>query len=126
MKQEINFNSINIQYTTTNLTNIKNISFTGGIYSISICPSGNKIIANYKSLIIYDNYFNIIIQINNSVHNNLITYVVNYDENNFVTCSYDNTIKTWIKSNNEYINNKIINNAHDKYIYQVIYNSKVN
>ena len=31
-------------------------------------------------------------------------------------CSYDKSIKTWIKNNNEYSINKIINNAHDDYI----------
>ena len=56
----------------------------------------------------------------------MITYVDIYDENNFVTCSYDNKIKTWIKNNNEYSINKIINNAHREYIYIVIYNSKGN
>ncbi len=32
-----------------------------------------------------------------NAHNNFINYVYVKDENNFVTCSWDNNIKTWIK-----------------------------
>ena len=97
-------NEINIQYITTNLINTKTISGFNNIHLISIFPSGNIIIGNYKRLTLYDNDFNNIIQINNSAHDNWITYVDIYDENNFVTCSYDNNIKSWIKNktNNEY------------------------
>ena len=58
----------------------------------------------------------------------MITYIDIYDENIFVTCSYDNNIKTWIKNknNNEYSINKIINNPLNNYTYKVIYNSKGN
>ena len=60
----------------------------------------------------------------------MITYVDIYDdiydENNFVTCSYANNIKTWIKNNNKYSINKIIKNAHNNSINKVIYNSKGN
>ena len=117
---------IDFYYSTIYLTNTKTISndnyFTT---SMSIFPSGNILIANSKSFIIYDNYFNNIIQ-TQLAHDNLIIYADIYDENNFVTCSYDKTIKTWIKKDNEYSINKIINNAHDDYIYKVIYTSKGN
>ncbi len=44
----------------------------------------------------------------------------------FATCSLDKSIKTWIKNNNEYSINKIINGAHREKITKVIYNSKGN
>ena len=115
------------QYTYLNLTYINSVKTSNSIYSISIFPSGNIISTSYKSLIIYDKNFNIIQTINNA-HNSIIYYVDIYDENNFVTCSDDQNIKTWIKNNNnnEYSINKIINNAHNKYIDKVIYNSKGN
>ena len=75
---------------------------------------------------VYDKNFNNFIQTNNSPHNAYIIYIDIYDENNFVTCSYDKSIKTWIKNNNKYSINKIINNAHNDYIYKIIYNSKGN
>ena len=117
---------IDFYYSTIYLTNTKTISndnyFTT---SMSIFPSGNILIANSKSFIIYDNYFNNIIQ-TQLAHDNLIIYADIYDENNFVTCSYDKTIKTWIKKDNEYSINKIINNAHTQHIYKVMYTSKGN
>ena len=40
--------------------------------------------------------------------------------------SKDKNIKLWIKNNNEFINNKIINNAHGNSIIKVIYFSNGN
>ena len=59
-------------------------------------------------------------------HSQQIYYVEIKDENNFVTCSNDKTIKTWIKRNNKFEINKTINNAHDDAVIKVIYNSKGN
>ena len=117
---------IDFYYSTIYLTNTKTISIDNYYtMSMSIFPSGNILISNYKSFIIYDNDFNNIIQ-TEYAHDNWVVYVDIYDENNFVTCSYDLTIKTWIKKDNEYSINKIINNAHDDYIYKVMYTSKGN
>ena len=43
------------------------------------------------------------------------------DENNFVTCSNDKKIKTWIKKDNQFEINQIIENAHNQIIRKVIY-----
>ena len=55
----------------------------------------------------------------------MINYVDIKDENYFVTCSYDKTIKTWIKKEKEF--NIIIYNSHEYSISKVIYygNSKL-
>ena len=95
------------------------------INSISIFPSGNIItVSKDKSIRIYEMNFNII-QIIHNAHSNHITYVDIKNEDNFVTCSFDNSIKTWIKKSelneNKYIENHYIKNAHKNLIYNVIY-----
>ena len=66
---------------------------------ISIFPSGNIILGlNNNSILIYGNNLNIIQQISNE-HDLAVNYINIKDENNFVTCSYDLNIKTWIKKN---------------------------
>ena len=87
-------------------------------------PSGNIIsVSEDKSIIIYNNNFNIL-QIIENAHNDFISYIDIKNENNFVTSSYDYSIKTWIKKNNTFQINKIILNAHDSWIRKIIYNSK--
>ena len=67
------------------------------IYSVSMFPSGKMIsVSNDKSIKIYDINFNLIENIENA-HDWGIIYVEIIDENNFITCSFDHTIKTWIK-----------------------------
>ena len=122
----------NILHNNSNIcfTNLKQInSIDNYIISLYIFPSGNIISILFdKSIKIYDNYFNIIQTIPNG-HNDYITYVNIKNEDNFVTYSLKN-IKTWIKnkekSKEKYSLNKIINNAHDDWINQVIYNKNGN
>ncbi len=96
------------------------------ITSISTFPSGNIIsVSRDKSIIIYDIHLNILQNIQKA-HDNIINYVEVKDENNFVTCSNDKSIKLWIKKEHEYINNQIINEAHDSTITKVIYYSNRN
>jgi tricorn protease-like protein len=64
-------------------------------------PSGNIIAVFDKYIIIYDIDFNEIQKIENA-HEDLIHYVDIKDENNFVTCSDDLNIKTWVKINGKY------------------------
>ena len=92
-----NFKSINLQYITTNITNKKNISCPHTINSKSIFPSGNKIVVYDNKFIVYDNNLNNVIQTNTSPHNAYIIYIDIYDENNFVTCSYDKLLKHGLK-----------------------------
>ncbi len=111
-----------IQLKSCNLKNITSIHCHNAfINSVSIFPSGNIISTSKdKSIIIYDIFFKILQHIQNA-HDDWILYVEVKDENNFITCSYDQSIKSWIKNNNEFKINKIINNAHDKAIIKVIY-----
>ena len=96
------------------------------INSISTFPSGNIIsVSADKSIKIYDIHLNELQTIENA-HDDSIIYVEVKDENNFITCSDDKSIKLWIKNEKEYINNKIINKAHDDYINRVIYCSNGN
>ena len=67
------------------------------INSLSIFPSGYIIsVSGDKSIIIYDINLNILQQIQNA-HDKGIGYVEVKDENNFITCSKDKSIKLWIK-----------------------------
>ncbi len=94
----------------------------------SLFPSGNIVAAMSDSIIrIYDINFNIIQNIVKA-HGDIIYYVNVKDENNFVTSSGDNTIKTWIKKDNFFILNHKIINAHKltNNIFQVIYYLKGN
>ncbi len=134
-KDNVNINSIinefvlnqNQNLTKINLTNTNTIQkHSSSVQSASIFPSGNIVsVSNDKSIIIYDNLFNVL-QIISDAHSQEIYYVEIKDENNFVTCSKDKTIKTWIKRNNKFEINKTINDAHDSDIIKVIYNSKGN
>ena len=110
-----------------NLSKIKSIQpHNKSITSMSTFPSGNIISVSVdKSIIIYDINLNILQTIQNA-HNNLISYAEIIDDNNFITCSEDKSIKLWINKDNKFINNKTINNAHKKGISKVIYCSNKN
>ena len=96
------------------------------VYSVSSFPSGNIVsVSNDKSIKIYDIHYNIIQNIKNA-YLGPINYVDIKDDNNFVACSDDKNIKTWIKDKKDYIINKIIKNAHNDSITKVIYFSNRN
>ena len=96
------------------------------ISSMSILPSGKIIsISNDKSIKIIDLNFNII-QTIEKAHVDLITNSDVKDEDNFVTCSNDKSIKTWIKKENKYQINKIIKKAHLNSIRKIIYYNNEN
>ncbi len=100
---------------------IKSINVNNFVYSVSIFPSGNIIsVLSDKSIKIFDTNYNLIQDIINA-HKNCIIYVDVKDENNFVTCSWDKNIKTWIKNKKKFIINKTIKNAHKDGINKVIY-----
>ena len=110
-------NQIKLDY----LVEIKSISNHDSINSIGIFPSGNFItVSNDKSIIIYDNNL-LEIQTILNAHLNSIIYVSIKDDNNFITCSKDISIKIWIKTNNKFQIGQILNNIHSKWINQVIY-----
>ena len=117
-----------IQLTHCNLKQIYSIeAHNDSINSLSQFPSGNLIsVSSDKSIKIYDNNFNIIQNISNAHDKDIIDLNIK-DENNFVTCSLDQNIKTWIKKENKEKNlytfnlNQTINNAHNESIYKIIY-----
>jgi WD40 repeat protein len=115
-------NKHKIQLKNCNLKNSNSIkSHIKRINSVSSFPSGNIIsVSADKSIKIYDIHFNILQNIENA-HNDAIAYVEVKDENNFMTCSSDETIKFWTKKLNDFYLNKIIKNAHDAQINKVIY-----
>ena len=74
------------------------------INSVSIFPSGNIISVSGESIKIYNSNLQTMIQEINKAHKHIINYVEIKDENNFMTCSKDNSIKLWIKKK-KYIRN---------------------
>ena len=49
------------------------------------------------------------------------------NENNFITCSYDKSIKFWEKNEQKnFILKEEINNSHNKWIYKVLYHPNGN
>ncbi len=108
----------NISYTKLKL--IDNYNEHSYISSMANFPSGNLITVSGDSKIkIYNNFLNLIQEIDNA-HKKSIQNVSIKDENNFVTCSVDLIIKTWIKRN-KYELNIIIDKAHKQNITNVIY-----
>ena len=113
-KNKINLKSISVIIEHKNKVNL-----------ISEFPSTNIVsISDDKSIIIYNNKFNIL-QIINNAHDNIIFDLSIKDENNFATCSADKSIKTWIKKNEKnkisYELNYSINNAHNNDIHKIIF-----
>ena len=107
--------SINLIYKTTIYEH------TANIWSMAVFPSGNFVsVGEDKSIIIFDNQYNIIQKIQNA-HSEAINYVNIKDENNFITCSSDKNIITWKKKDNIFILNEKIINAHKDNICKVIY-----
>jgi hypothetical protein len=89
-------------------------------FNINFSIRKNNTVSYDKSIKIYDNDLNIIQSIENA-HDNGIIYVYVRDENNFVTCSLDKRIKTWIKKENKFKLNKIVNNIDYDIIKKILY-----
>lgn len=83
-------------------------------------PSGNIVATFNGFIIIYDIDFKEIQKIENA-HKDLIHYVDIKDDNNFVSCSDDFSIKTWIKIKDKFQLNKVIIKAHSNFINKVKY-----
>ena len=105
-----------------NLQNINSIQpHNENIYSISTFPSGNIIsVSKDNSIKIYDIHLNILQNIINA-HDDAIGYIEVKDDNNFMTCSSDKSIKLWIKKGIKFVINKTLNNCHEQLIVKVIY-----
>ena len=89
-------------------------------------PSGKLIsTSNDNSIKIFNENLDLIQNIKNA-HEDWITYLNIKDENNFVSSSYDESIITWLKKNDIFEKNIIIENAHNHFINKVIYCSNDN
>ena len=86
---------------------------------ISVFPLGNIICAKENFLLIFDFNFKIIQHI--LAHDNDLFCISIKDDNNFVTSSYDDTIKIWKKIKNKFILYYTIINGHNSWIYNVLY-----
>ena len=117
------------QLINLNLKKIKTINkHKKGVNSICLFPSGNIVsVSDDKSILIFDINYSIIQEIINA-HDGWIYYVKVKNENNFITCSYDKSIKFWIKeqNNNIFKLNEKINNAHNEWILKVLYHPNGN
>ena len=119
------------KFNNLNLILIKSLeSHNHRVSCVSIFPSGNFIsVSCDKSIKIWDKINYNLLQCIEEAHDNYINYVSIKDENNFATCSRDQNIKLWIKNENEnekekenkYILNYIIKNAHESWIFKIIY-----
>ena len=109
------------------LENINSIeSHNNWVTSVSVFPLGNIVsVSKDQSIIIYDINFKISQKIENA-HYDGISYVDIKDDNNFITCSFDKSIKLWKKNKNQFINYKTLSNAHNDAISKVIYCSNGN
>ncbi len=116
-----------VQLTECNLKKKSTINADkNSISSVSVLPSGNFVAVSYsKSIKIFEANYNLKQNILKA-HDDTIRYVDIKDDNNFVTCSSDKNIKTWIKINNKFKRNLNILNAHDNSINKVIYYSNHN
>ena len=114
-----------VQIEKSSLTNINLIkAHDDWINSMSVFPSGNIIsVSDDFSIKIFNIHFNLIQTIEDE-NKNAINYVEVKDDNNFITCSSDETIKFWIKKDNQFELDKIIKNAHEAQINKVIYYCK--
>ena len=117
------------QLFSSNLKIIKTINeHKKGVNSICLFPSGNIVsVSDDKSILIFDTNYSIIQEIKNA-HDGWIYYVKVKNETNFITCSYDKSIKFWIKeqNNNKFKLNQIIYNAHKEWILKVLYHPNGN
>ena len=119
IKQE---KKIKTQFLNINLEKIKSITAHNNIISsISLFPIGNLVsVSTDKSIKIWDKNLNLIQLISNA-HDDYIYYVNVKDDNFFVTCSLDLSIRTWKKKDNKFKLYEIIHNAHYDIINKVIF-----
>ena len=111
-----------IQLTQCNLKKIKTLKpHFDWIFCLLSFPSGNLIsVSCDQSIIIYNSNLNIIQNIN-FAHNEPLTCLSIKDDNNFITCSNEGTIKIWNKKTGKFILKEIISNAHSDSINKIIY-----
>ena len=102
-------------------------SHSDSIENVAIFPSGNLVSASHdQSIVIYNNNLEIIQTIKDA-HSSLIWDVQIKDEENFATCSTDNSIKFWKKNvaENKFVLNETIEKAHS-IVNKILYKENVN
>ena len=94
---------LNKQYKLSEIKIVKIIdSHSKNINAIGIFPSGKFVlVSSDQKIIIYDINYTLLQQIQNA-HYLDITYIYIKDENNFITCSFDRSIKIWKKNENNF------------------------
>ena len=109
------------EYTNLYLVSTNNES-KSYVNTVSIFPNGNIITGSIDKIInIYNSNLTTIIQKITNGHLNSILYIDIKDDNNFVSCSSDKNIITWIKKNNYFEINKILSPAHNHFVRKVLY-----
>ena len=94
------------------------------INTVSIFPNGNIISGSIDQTInIYDNNLNIIQNIKEGYSGSVFCIDIK-DDNNFVSCSADKKLITWIKKKNTFVINKTISPAHTQIVRKVLYYQK--
>ena len=93
---------------------------------MSVFLSGNIILVSRdKKVQIYEIIKNKLKIIQNS-HDDIMIYVDIKDENNFIIYSFDKSLKTWIKKENNFKLNHVIKNTHNGELQKVTYLSNGN
>jgi WD40 repeat protein len=92
----------------------------GQISKIAIFPNGNFVsISGDKSILLFDNNYNLIGKIEHA-HDSYITDIYIENNDNFITCSADLSIKFWKKINNNFICKNKINNAQEYSLIKIL------
>ena len=105
-----------------NITVIK--AHSDNITSISNFPNGNFISISWdESIKIFDNKLYKTIQHIEHAHKTWVRSVTVESNNFFITCSLDLSIKSWIKTNDKFINHQTIIQAHDSDINKIMLSS---
>ena len=102
-------------------------SHSDAVENVAIFPSGNLVsVSHDESIVIYNTNFEIIQKIPKA-HNSLIWDVQIKDEENFATCSTDNSIKFWQKDSaeNKFVLKETIENAHEV-VQKILYKKNGN
>ena len=115
-----------IQLRNFNLKKINEIKISNDkIHHLVNFPSGKVMSITYNTFNIFDNNFNLIQTFKNESSTS-ISLVNIKDENTFLTCHFDYSIKIWKKKDNIFDIYKSIPKAHDSHIYNLIYSSNGN
>ncbi len=132
-KEQIELNLLNLNQVNNNIEQnkqnqklklklMKTINISDSkIRILQTFPSGNILLTLCdRTIKIYNQNLNNIETIENC-HENCISSISIIDENNFISSSYDKSIKFWKKKENKFTEIYVIQNAHNDWINKVLY-----